>query len=305
MGMLSDIQDGIKDFFHDFLQEITESAVSSALSSVDNAVMRTGQEVGQTPSSWNQSVFSMIEGLSTNVILPIATSIFTILIVADFIKTLCDKNNFKEIDVHYSIMFVVKSAIGVLMLSKTMTLVMGFFDVGSYIARQAVEYIESQSLAESFLNNLKLESLDLGDLALIGLLAVIMNLLSMAITVCIYIILYGRMIEIYLHISVAPIPMSTIINQDFGETGKNYLRLIFSLALQGFLIIGCVAIYYALILASTNDAPTFQPENIFTGQEAYVTYVREYFIKVIALGLVLCFTLFKTATISKSIMNAH
>ena len=75
-------------------------------------------------------------------------------------------------------------------------------------------------------------------------------------SIVIFVIVYGRMIEIYCMVSLAPIPMATFGNHEQSHMGQNYLKCLFALGFQGFLILICVAIYAVLIqsVAISGDA---------------------------------------------------
>ena len=133
-----------------------------------------------------------------------------------------------------------------------------------------------------------LEEMEVGELFLLAmetlLISLTMNILSVIITV----ILYGRMIEIYLYTSVAPIPFATMTNKEWGNIGNNYLKGLFALAFQGFFMLVCVGIYAVLVnsmVISTN--------------------LHGAMFSVAAYTVVLAFSLFKTGSLSKSIFNAH
>ena len=111
-----------------------------------------------------------------------------------------------------------------------------------------------------------------------------MKILSVLITV----ILYGRMIEIYCVCSVSPIPFATLANREWGSIGTNYLKGLFALAFQGFFIMVCVAVYSALV------ASVAVSNNLHSALWQVASYT-----------VILCFSLFKTGSISKSILNAR
>ncbi|WP_124098914.1 VirB6/TrbL-like conjugal transfer protein, CD1112 family [Ruminococcus sp. Marseille-P6503] len=314
--MIEDFFDSIVDWFKELLVGFVESALKSSLNSVDDVVGIVGNQVSQSPETWNSDIFVMMKGISDNVVLPVATMLFTFLVLYDFIQLLVEKNNFKEVDYQQVIFFVGRTAFGLYVLNGTMTIVTGLFRVGAWIAEKTVGYLSAESIASVFPSDLDiLTNLDVSDLLLLLLLSGLMNIVTMAIVICIYIVLYGRMIEIYIYIASSTIPMSTMVCREIGETGKNFIKAVFALALQGFMIIVCVAIYYALVLnlAGTLSLTPDIPENvdptlgwIYTlSDEKIMAAIRNAIIQVIVMGIVLCFTLFKTSTISKSILNAH
>lgn len=310
--MIDDVLDSIVDWIKDVCVGFIESAISGALSSVDDAVNIVGGEVSKTPETWNATVFNMMKGISDNVVMPIATMLFAFLVVYDFLQLLMDKNNMHDIDVQTVVFFIARTAIGLYILSGTMTIVTGLFRVGAWLAEESVTYITGQSLDAVFPANLDvLAGLEMWDLLLLVMLCGLMNIVTIAIVICIYIVLYGRMIECYMYITASTIPMTTIVLSRDNEIGKNFVKSIFALALQGFLIIVCVAIYYAMVMSLVGtldfeiaiDVPP--PIGPLYKMDTVMPTMRNAIIQVIVMGVVLCFTLFKTSTISKSILSAH
>ncbi len=98
----------------------------------------------------------------------------------------------------------------------------------------------------------------------------------------------GRMIEIYLYVSVAPVPCATVTNREWGTIGTNYFKGLCALAFQGFFMMVCVAIYAVLV------AGVAVADNLHTALWSVAAYT-----------VILCFSLFKTGSLSKSIWNAH
>ena len=109
-----------------------------------------------------------------------------------------------------------------------------------------------------------------------------------ALSICIMLVIYGRMIEVYLTTSVGPIPLATMTNRDWSHTGQNYLKSLFALAFQAFLIMVCVGIYSVLVQSIATDG------NISGAIWACMGYT-----------VLLCFALFKTGSLSKSLFGAH
>ena len=109
-----------------------------------------------------------------------------------------------------------------------------------------------------------------------------------ALYICIFIVIYGRMIEIYLVTSVAPIPMAAMMGKEWGGMGQNYLRSLLALGFQAFLIIVCVAIYAVLVQNIALE------DDIIMAIWSCVGYT-----------VLLCFTLFKTGSLAKSVFQAH
>ena len=133
-----------------------------------------------------------------------------------------------------------------------------------------------------------MQAMGVGELLGLWLQSFIVGITMWALSICIFIIAYGRMIEIYLVTSVAPIPMSTMVNREWGQMGQNYLKSLFALGFQGFLIMICIAIYAVLVQNMIVDT------NISTAIWSCMGYT-----------VLLCFTLFKTGSLAKSIFSAH
>ena len=260
---------------------------------VNNKVGTIAGEVSKTPSTWNSSIFTMIKTLSENVIVPIAGMIISFVLVYELITMVIDKNNMHDFDTSLFFRFLLKACIAVSLLSKTFDIVMAVFDVGSHVVTQAAASISGstsldvQTTLTTMFNN-QIDTMEIGELIGLGMETMIISLCMKIMSVFITVILYGRMIEIYLYVSVAPIPAATVTNREWGTIGTNYLKGLVALAFQGFFIMVCVAIYAALIASVTVAT------NLHTALWSVGAYT-----------VILCFSLFKTGSLSKSIFNAH
>ena len=116
----------------------------------------------------------------------------------------------------------------------------------------------------------------------------LMGILAWVLSICIFIVIYGRMIEIYMVTSIAPIPMATMVNREWGQMGQNYLRTLLALGFQAFLIMVCVAIYSVLV----------QNISVSTDISTAIWTCMGY-------TVLLCFCLFKTSSLARSVFNAH
>ena len=250
-------------------------------------------QVGATPQGWNGGIYNMIRSLSDNVILPIAGVILAIVMTMELIQIITDKNNMHgEVDTWFIFKWVFKTACAVLIVSNTWNIVMGVFDVAQSVVNNASGVVVgnvSLDLANSLADlEARLNEMEVWSLLGLWLQATIVKLTMNALNICIFIIVYGRMIEIYLVTSIAPIPMATAMNREWGQMGQNYLRSLFALGFQGFLIIICVAIYAVLVQNMIVDT------NISTAIWSCMGYT-----------VLLCFTLFKTGSLAKSLFNSH
>lgn len=288
--------DLIWEKFTEWLKEILVGGVMDNLTglfdNVNNKVGEIAGSVGSTPQAWNGSIFNMIKTLSDNVILPIAGVILAFVMTLELIQLITDKNNLNDIDTWMFFKWIFKTACAVLIVSNTWNIVMGIFEMAQSVVNSAGGIVAgntSINLADNIANlEARLMEMEIGPLLGLWLQSFIVGITMWALTICIFIITYGRMIEIYLVTSVAPIPMATAVNREWGQMGQNYLRSLLALAFQGFLIIVCVAIYAVLVQGMIVE------EDISTAIWTCMGYT-----------VLLCFTLFKTGSLAKGIFNAH
>ncbi len=279
-----------------WLKEVLVSGIVSNLTGMfDSTNQQVGQiagQVGLTPQAWNSGIFNMIQSLSNNVILPIAGLILAIVMTLELIQLITDKNNLNDVDTWMFFKWVFKSAAAVLIVSNTWNIVMGIFDVAQSVVSSAAGVIVGDTSIDiaSVLTGLeeRLMEMDIGPLFGLWFQSLFVGICTWAITICIFIVIYGRMIEVYLVTSVAPIPMSTMANREWGQMGQNYLRSLFALGFQAFLIMVCVAIYSVLV----------QNISVSGDISAAIWTCMGY-------TVLLCFSLFKTSSMAKSVFNAH
>ena len=287
------IFESIEEWMRNLLTGMVSSNLTNMFTDVNEKTGDIASQVGQTPQGWNSSIFSMVQTLSENVIVPIAGMIISFVLVYELITMVIDKNNMHDFDTSLFFRFLFKACIAVSLLSKTFDIVMAVFDVGSHVVTQAAASISGstsldvQATLTSMFNS-QIDSMGIGELIGLGMETMIISLCMKIMSVLITVILYGRMIEIYLYVSVAPIPAATVTNREWGTVGTNYLKGLIALAFQGFFIMVCVAIY-AVLVASVAVA-----SNLHSALWSVAAYT-----------VILCFSLFKTGSLSKSIFNAH
>ena len=287
----------IFDSIAEWLKEVLVGGIISNLSgmfdSVNSQVGDIAGQVGATPQGWNGTIYNMIHTLSDNVIIPIAGVILAFVMTMELIQMVADKNNMHgDVDTWMFFKWIFKTACAVLIVTNTWTIVMGVFDVGQSVVNSAAGVISADTSIDIGTIVVDLEErlmeMDIAPLFGLWFQSLFVGICTWALTICIFIITYGRMIEIYLVTSVAPIPMATMASKENGNMGQNYLRSLFALAFQAFLIIVCVAIYAALV------------ENI-----AVETDISAAIWTCMGYTVLLCFTLFKTGSMAKSIFSAH
>ena len=288
MGILTD---WITEWLRGLLIDGIMGNLEGFFTNLNNRVGEIAVEVGTSPATWNAGVFSLIRQLSETVILPIAGLILTFVATYELIQMILEKNNMHEFDVANIYKWVFKTTCAILILSNTFNIVMAVFDVSqSVIASAAGIVTGATDITPDMLADLEmaLETMELGSLLGLFLQSFLIKLTMLALNIFIFVIVYGRMIEIYLLTSLAPIPVATLSNRELGTMGQNYLRSLFAVGFQGMLILVCVAIYAVLIqgIATSGD-----PIGAIWGCIGYT--------------VLLCFMLMKTGTISKSIFSAH
>ena len=288
--------DVIKQAIVDWLREILLGGIISNLSglydSTNTRVAEIAGQVGTTPAAWNSSIYNMIRALSDNVILPIAGVVLAFVMTLELIQLIVDRNNMHDVDTWMFFKWIFKTACAVLIVTNTWNIVMGVFDLSQSVVNSAAGVTVTQASLDisSIVTDLesRLMDMELGPLFGLWFQTLFVGVCMWALSICIFIVVYGRMVEIYLVTSVAPVPMATMMNREWGQTGQNYLRGLLALGFQAFMILVCVAIYAALIgnIAVSDDI-------------SYAIWTC------MGYTVLLCFTLFKTGSLAKSVFHAH
>ncbi len=286
----------IIDWLTDWIKELLRDGIISNLSglfdTVNQKVGEVAGEVGATPQGWNAGIFNMIRNLSETVIIPIAGAILAFVMTYELIQMVTEKNNMHDIDTFMFFKWVFKTFAAVLIVTNTWNIVMGIFDMAQQVVNQSAGVIignTSLDLATVVPNiEAQLETMGLGALLGLWFQSLFVGLTMNVLSICIMLVIYGRMIQIYLVTSLGPIPLSTMANGEWRSMGQNYLKSLLALAFQAFLIMVCVGIYAVLI------------QSIGTGGDISGAIWR-------AMGytVLLCFCLFKTGSISNAVFGAH
>lgn len=280
----------------EWIKEILVSGIMSNLSGMFDAVnQKVGEisgEVAKTPQMWNGDIFRMVENLSETVIVPIAGVILAFVMTLELVQIIMDKNNFNDIETAVFFKWIFKTACAILIVTNTWNIVMGVFDVAQGVVNQASGVIVGDASIDlaSALPDLeaRLMEMDIGPLFGLWFQSLFVGITMWALTICIFLVIFGRMIEIYLVTSIAPIPMAAMLGKEWGGMGQNYLRSLFALGFQAFLILVCVAIYAVLVQNISTD-----------GDISWAIWTT------MGYTVLLCFTLFKTGSLAKSVFAAH
>jgi hypothetical protein len=247
-------------------------------------------QIGQTPQGWNADVFNMIKTLSENVVVPIAGIILTFVLTYELIQMILEKNNMHEFDTFNIFKWIFKTFIATFLLTNCFVIVMAVFDIAQHVVTQSAGIISGSLDVAARMDDLRtqLEAMGMWELLGLWLETNIVSLCMFILSIAVFVIVYGRMIEIYLTVSLAPIPFSTLVNREWGQIGVGYFKSVFAVAFQGFLMMVCVAIYAVLVRGITSA------ESIHAAIWGAAGYT-----------VLLCFALFKTGSLSKSIFGAH
>lgn len=268
------------------------SNLTGLFDSINGQVSEIAATVGATPQGWNGGVFSMVKNLSETVVVPIAGVLLTFVMCVELIQMVVDRNSMHDFETFTLFKWAFKTFCSVLIVTNTWNIVMGVFEVAQSVVSRASGLIVADTSLDlgTVVTDMeaRLMEMEVGPLFGLWFQSMLMGMVSWALTICIFVIVYGRMIEIYLVTSIAPIPMATMMNRDWGQMGQNYLRSLFALGFQAVLIVVCVAIYAVLVRTISAEADVVKA--IWT---------------CMGYTVLLCFCLFKTSSLSRSVFNAH
>ena len=286
------ILDIITDWIKGILRDCIMGNLDGMFDQINSEVGEVAANVGTTPAAWNAGVFSMIRNLSDNVVVPIAGMIITFVLCYELISMLMEKNNFHDFETYAIYKWILKAFIAVYLVTHTFDITMAIFELAQNVVQQSAGIITGTTSLDfaTVIGDVsaQLEAMELGELFGLLVETMLLKITMPILSFCVMIVLVGRMIEIYIYCSIGAIPFATMTNREWGQMGNNYLRGLVALGLQGFFIMICVAIYAVLIGQITSGTNL----HIAIWQCAGYT-------------VLLCFSLFKTGSVSRSIFNAH
>ena len=281
----------IADWLKGMLVDGIMNNLSGLFDAVNQQVGDVASQVGMTPAGFSPGVFSMVRNISESVIVPIAGMILTFIACYELIQLIIDHNNLANFETWIFFKWVFKTFVAVMLITNTFNITMAVFDVAQHVVNASAGIISGSTAVDaSTLDSIRdtLEAMELGPLLGLFLQSFVVQLCSMILSVVIFVIVYGRMVEIYLMTSLAPIPFATFGNREQSQIGQNYLRSLFALGFQGFLIMICIGIYAVLV-----QTVSFSDDII-----ASIWGVMGY-------TVLLCFSLFKTGSLARSVLSAH
>lgn len=280
----------IASLFGSIFRSAIKSALMGIFEDVNAKVNMAGDILGQTPNSWNSTVFGIVKNINGTIVIPIAGMILTAVLCFELIQMIVERNNFNDGDTFPIFKFVLKAWCSIWFVTHAFDFIMAAFDVAQYIIGHVTGLVTSQGIANdqimSFMQSLEQET-NLGILLQILIEIFVIRGILFAVSICILIAVYGRFFEIYVYSSVASIPFATLGNKEWGQIGTNYIKGIFALGLQGVFMMIAIGIYATLI----KNVPM---ENLHT-----------FLLMLCVLGVLLCKMLFSCGSLAKSVMNAH
>lgn len=278
-----------------YLQGILVSGImdnlTNTFSNLNTKLGDVTSSLAQSPADFQPSVFNMIRSLSENVIMPIAGLLLTFIACYELIQLVMAHNNLANFETWIFFKWVFKTFVAVELITHTFDITMAIFDVAQHVISQSGGIIaDTTTVDASALADMQttLETMELGPLFAIFLQTFVVQFIFNILAMIIYVIVIGRMIEIYLYVSLAPIPFATFGNKEQSMIGQNYLRSLFALGFQGFLIMVCVGIYAVLI------------RNV-----AFTSDIMGSLWNALGFTILLGFTLFKTGAVAKGVLHAH
>ena len=286
------ILDIIKDWIKEILRECIMGNLDGMFDQINNEVGEVAANVGMTPAAWNAGVFSMIRNLSDNVVVPIAGMVLTFVMCYELISMIIDRNNLHDFETFAIYKWIVKTFVAVYLVSHTFDITMAIFEMAQAVVQRSAGIITGSTSVDfaAALGDVsaQLDAMGIGELFGLLVETMLLKITMPILSLCVMLVLIGRMIEIYIYCSVGAIPFATMTNREWGQMGQNYLRGLVALGLQGFFIMICVAIYAVLISQIGSGA------NLHAAIWQCAGYT-----------VLLCFSLFKTGAVSKAILNAH
>ncbi len=290
--MLDGLIEAIEEWVRGILTEMILKNMTTMYTDVNEKTGLIASEVAKTPQGWNGSIYSMIRGLSDSVMLPIATMVITFVLCVELISMIMEKNNMQDFDTWLFFKYFLKMSIAVYVVSHTFDIVMAIFDVGQHIVTSASSVISGSTAVDisDMMTDMetKLEAMEMGEMIILTFETFLVSFCLKILSIIITVILYIRMVEIYLYISVSPVTFSTFGNKEIGQIGSNYVKGLIALAFQGFFIMVCVGIY--AVLVSTIQIS----DDIHSALFGVMGYT-----------VILAFSLMKTGSLSKSVFSAH
>lgn len=292
MFLLFGIVDKIKDMLKEILIGNITANFESMFGEINNKIGSIATDVGQTPMGWNKEVYNFIKNINDDVIIPIAGLIITAVLCIELIQMVMERNNMQDADSFELYKYVIKAFVAVYLASHAFEFSMAVFDVAQTLVNKAAGVVGASTTftSEELLASIEtLKELDLGKLFGLVIETTIFKGVLWVVGILINIIIAGRMFEIYVYSSISSIPFATMGNKEWGQIGINYIKGLFALGLQGLFLMICLGIYNVLI------------KTVVLSSADFIAALSS----IVGFALLLGVMMFKSGSISKSVMNAN
>jgi len=310
---IDDIVDGVVDAIETAITKMLAGGASSMIQESLNLFksglnIDSGSTIGDglttMPNDYNSSVWAIVYKICTNIVAPFGGMILVIILLYELLNMVMEGNNFREFDTAIFFKWIFKALCGIILISHTTDIIIGLFSLGNDVTRLALGEVDKDMLnldvntIASQINDMLVEEhkADWGVLIVFLLFSLAMFLVMLVSLVIVMLVVISRLIEAFMYIAVAPIPMSTFMNKEWGTIGTNWIRNILALAFQGLFIVVALGVFQAMFISSVQGLI----DNSKDTTKMYLSMVN-----CIVWAVALCFTIFKSSSISKSIFNAH
>lgn len=311
---IDDIVDGIVDAIETAITKMLAGGASSMIQESLN-LFKSGLQVGDDsliggnltsmPNEYNSSVWGIVHFICTDIVAPIGGMILVIILLYELLSMVMEGNNFREFDTGIFFKWIFKALCGIILLSHTTELIIGLFSLGNSITTRALAKVSSGEMLNLEVNTIASQIYEMlvdeykanwGVLIVFLLFSMAMFLVMLAALVIVMLVVISRLIEAFMYIAVAPIPMSTFMNREWGTIGTNWIRNILALAFQGLFIVVALGVFQAMFTSTVQDL-------IDSNSDTTKMYLS--MVTCIVWAIALCFTIFKSSSVSKSVFNAH
>ena len=292
MFLLFNIFDKLSDLLKDILIGSIQANFESMFGEMNDKIGIIARDVGQTPMGWNKDVYTFIKSINDDVIVPIAGLIITAVLCIELIQVVMQRNNMQDADTFELYKYIIKAFIAVYLASHAFEFSMAVFDVAQTLVNKAAGVVGSSTTftSDDLLATIEtLKGFEIGKLFALVIETTIYKFVLWVVGILINVIVCGSMFEIYVYSSISSIPFATMGNKEWGQIGTNYIKGLFALGLQGLFLMICLGIYNVLIKSVVISGADFT---------ASLT-------SIVGFAILLGVMMFKSGSISKSIMNAN
>lgn len=276
-------------------QDINLKLIRNIFNNINQTTVEIGAELGKTPKDFNPQVYNILKSFSENVVLPVAVYFVAIIITLNLIRNLLDDMK-RQNPIKLFIMFAITSVIAIMLVTNSFEIVEEILNLTQTVVNKALDLFNlnnNTNLVGDFQQfEETLKELSFGSLFSLSLTLIFTFFITWIIRILVQVVILGRFIEIFMRISISPIPFATFFNREFSSSGYNFVKSMGAVSLQAVLIMVVIAIYKGLVANILVSIGTEEELNLFL-------------IKTLGINITLIFSLFQTKRISDSILQAH